>query len=57
MSAASARIEELERKVEILTVALEVMVEAREASEELTETRLDELDACCWRILRAQVSR
>jgi hypothetical protein len=44
------RIARLEERVELLVRALEIELEARE----LTETRLDELDAVIWRAFREQ---
>jgi len=46
------RIARLEERLETLVRALEIDIEARE----LTETRLDELDAAIWRILRQRVA-
>jgi hypothetical protein len=47
------RIDELERKVELLITALEIEIEARE----LTESWLDELDGVIWRAFREQNRR
>jgi excisionase family DNA binding protein len=46
------RIDELECKIELLITAHEIEIEARE----LIETRLDELDAAIWRILRQRLA-